>query len=619
MKPVFLPSGNGGRGAAWRRALTPLWLAILVVSALAACPEGARATPSHGIAMYGDPALPPDFVSLPYANPKAPKGGRIVFAEAGGFDSLNPYSVKGRFPWALPSLTVETLMARSYDEPFSLYGLLAESVETDEARSWVEFTLRPEARFSDGSPVTVEDVIWSYETLGTGGNPRYTTSWQKVAKIEQTGPRKIRITFTQPDRELALLMGLRPVLKKAQWQGRSLDDSGLEAPLGSGPYTVAAFEPGRYISFRRNPDYWGKDLPITRGLNNFDEIRYDYFADAGVIPEALKAGDVTYWAETSAQKWATQYDFPAVASGEVVKSEIPRHVPAGIQGLAMNTRLPVFADWRVREAMILAFNFDFINLTINGGTEPRIASYFANSTLGMQPGPATGRVAELLAPFAAGLPPGTLEGYALPEGSQTDPDRASLRKATALLREAGWSVQDGQLRNAEGAPFEFEILLTQGAAEQRQIVDIYSRALERLGIRPRVSVVDPAQYVQRTRNYDFGMTWLWRALSLSPGNEQWLYWGSQGARAPDTRNLPGVASPAVDATIATMLESRSPEEFTAAARALDRLLTAGRYVIPIWYAPVTRVAHSRHLHYPERVPLYGVVPGFMPEAWWYEE
>lgn len=595
-------------------------LKCVMALALCATATGVRAEPQHGIAMYGKPALPPDFVSLPYANPDAPKGGRIIFGEPGGFDSLNPYILKGNAPWGLGIHTVETLMARSIDEPFTLYGLLAETVETDDARSWVEFTLRPEARFSDGSPVTIEDVMWSYETLGTKGHPRYRTAWLKVASMEQTGPRSVRFTFTEPDRELALLMGMRPILKKAQWEGKVFEEAALEVPIGSGPYVVDSFEPGRYITFRRNPDYWGQNLPINRGRNNFDEIRYDYFGDGDVVFQAFTAGETTSYRETNAQKWATQYDFAAIRTGEVVKSEIPHHRPSGITGLVMNTRNPIFADWRVREAMILAFNFEFINTTLNGGTEPRITSYFSNSVLGMDHGPAQGKVLELLAPFADQLPPGTIEGYSLPVG---DPDRAidrgNLRKAARLLQDAGWQVQEGRLVNDRGEPFAFEILLTSGATETHSIVDIYLKSLESLGIFPQVTIVDSAQYKERTNEYQFDMTWYTRALSLSPGNEQFLYWGAKGVTEPGSRNWMGMNSPAAEAMIQTMLESRSQEDFIAATKALDRILTAGRYVIPVWFSNVSRIAHSSRLHYPDRIPLYGDWPGFQPEVWWYEE
>ncbi|WP_347309805.1 extracellular solute-binding protein [Defluviimonas sp. SAOS-178_SWC] len=579
-----------------------------------------QAEPQHGIAMYGRPALPPDFVSLPYANPDAPKGGRIVFGEPGGFDSLNPYILKGNAPWGLGIHTVETLMGRSIDEPFSLYGLLAESVETDADRNWVEFTLRPEARFSDGSPVTVEDVMWSYETLGTVGHPRYKGTWSKVASMEQTGARSVRFTFNAPDRELALLMGIRPILKKAQWEGKDFAESSLDVPMGTGPYVVADFEPGRFITFKRNPDYWGKDLAFNKGQNNFDEIRYDYFGDGDVVFQAFTAGETTSLREANSAKWASQYDFAAIQSGEVVKSEIANQRPSGITGLVMNTRNPIFADWRVREAMILAFNFEFINQTLNGGTEPRITSYFSNSVLGMGHGPATGRVAELLAPYAADLPPGTIEGYALPEGNAAKAlDRGNLRKAIALLEEAGWSVQDGALRNAGGAPFEFEIVLSSGATETQTITDIYVEALKTLGITPRVTSVDSAQYKERTNNYQFDMAWYTRSLSLSPGNEQMLYWGANGVAEPGSRNWMGMNSPAAEAMVAEMTGARSQEDFIAATQALDRILTAGRYVIPVWFSKVSRIAHSAHLHYPERIPLYGDWPGFQPEVWWYEE
>lgn len=600
-----------------------LGLVALGVS-VAAMPLTTLAEPAHGIAIYGEPALPQGFAHLPYANPDAPKGGTIRMAEPGGFDSLKPWVLKGNAAWGVGVHVTESLMMRSIDEPFTLYGLLAETVEVAPDRAWVEFTLRAQARFSDGSPVTVDDVIWSYQTLGTQGHPRYHGAWSRVAGIEATGPRTVRITFNQPDRELPLLMGLRPILQKAQWQDQDFSDSSLEAPVGSGAYVVDRVDPGRSISFRRNPDYWGRDLPLMAGVNNFDVIRYDYFGDANAMFEAFKAGEVTVWRELSAQKWAGEYDFPAMTDGRLVKAEVANQRPSGIVGLVMNSRNPIFDDWRVRQAMIEMFNFPFINQTLNGGADPRITSYFSNSVLAMGDGPATGRVAELLQPFAADLPPGTLEGYALPEGSDRPMDRAAVRRAMALMQEAGWTVQDGQLKNADGQPFAFEILLNQNGtamrsgSETQQIVNIYVEALRPLGITPRITLLDAAQYVERTNNYQFDMTWYERGLSLSPGSEQRLYWGQDGVTTPGSRNWMGVDSPAAEAMIDAMVEAESAEDFTAAVQALDRVLTAGRHVIPVSFSPISRLAHAADLEYPDQTPIYGDWPGFLPEVWWQE-
>lgn len=582
--------------------------------------EAAHAEPSHGIAMYGDPVLPPDFVSLPYANPDAPKGGRIVQGEVGSFDSLNPYIQKGRVPWQLRFLAVESLMGRSYDEPFTLYGLLAESVETAPDRSWVEFTLRPEARFSDGSPVTVEDVLWSYETLGTIGNGRYRGFWEKVETAEATGERSVRFTFNTEDDELALIAGLRPILKKAQWDGIDFAESGVDVvPITSSPYVIDDFEPGRFVSLKRNPDYWGADVPFRRGTNNIDEIRMEFFADATAMFEAFTGGILTTMRETNIQKWDTAYDFPAVEAGDIVKSVIPHQRPTGITGLVMNTRRPQFEDWRVREALITAFNFEFINQTINGTPAPRITSYFANSPLGAEPGPATGLVADLLAPHADALLPGAVEGYTLPVGDGTERNRGAIARALDLFAEAGFTVQNGVMTDASGAPFTFDILLSNGSTETQQIVDLYIAALDRLGITPSVTSVDSSELKERTNAFNFDMTWYRRGLSLSPGNEQLLYWGSEAASTEGSRNWMGVESPAIDAIVGEMLTSDSREAYLAAVKALDRVLISGRYVIPSWHNPVARLAHVKELKYPETLPIYGDWIGFQPDVWWYEE
>jgi len=604
MKPVFFQ----------------IFARILLTFGLLLPAFSASAEPRYAIAMAGEPALPPDFVSLPQVNRDAPKGGRIVFAQPGGFDSLNPHILKGRAPWGVRAHVFESLMGRSYDEPFTLYGLLAESIETGPQREWAEFVLRPEAKFSDGSPVTVEDVMWTFQSLGEQGHPRYRNAWGQVEKMEQTGPRSVRFTFNGDSRETALLMGLRPILKKSQWDGRDFTESGFDVvPIGSSPYVIDRFEPNRFISFKRNPDYWGKDLPFMRGQANLDEIRYDYYGDGDVIFEAFKAGEANAYREGNAAKWDTQYDFPRIQSGEVVKSIIPNRRPSGIKGFVMNTRNPVFRDWRVREAMITAFNFDYINETITGGTQKRITSYFSNSVLGMGQGPATGRVLELLQPFADELLPGAIEGYTLPRGDGTERNRPGITRALALMESAGWTIQDGAMKNAAGEPFNFEIVLNQGARETQQIIELYSSALMRLGIAPTITKVDSAQYKERTNAYDLDMAYYRRGLSLSPGTEQRLYWGGEGVSKPGTRNWMGVDSPAVEAMIEELLTANSQQDFRAAARALDRVLTSGRYVIPIWFADFSRIAHVRELRYPEYIPMYGDWLGFQPETWWWEE
>ncbi|MCP4824134.1 MAG: ABC transporter substrate-binding protein [Shimia sp.] len=574
----------------------------------------------HGIAMYGEPALPQDFVSLPYANPDAPKGGRVVTGNGGSFDSLNPFVRKGDVPWQLRFFAVESLMGRNWDEPFALYGLLAESIETPEDRSWVEFTLREEARFSDGSPVTVEDVIWSYETLGTVGHPRYRGFWGKVDKIEATGERSVRLTFNIEDRELALIAGLRPILSKAQFEGKSFEDATLENfPIGSAPYAISDFEAGRFVTLTRNEDYWGKELPFRNGTHNFDEIKIDFFGDSSVMFEAFKAGEISYVREFNAEKWASNYNFPLAQSGDVVKSEIPHQKPSGITGFVMNTRKAPLDDIRVRDALMHVFNFEFINDTMTGSRQPRITSYFSGSLLGMEDGPAQGRVAELLQPFAEDLPPEALAGYTLPASNGSARNRANLRKALNLMEEAGYSVVDGKLQNADGEALALEILLKQGDTENKAIIDIYANALEGLGVELTVTQVDGPQYTERTAAFDFDITNYRRALSLSPGNEQNLYWGSEAADQTGSRNLMGVKSPAIDAMINEMLTSTSQDDFVAATKALDRVLTSGRYVIPIWKYAVGRIAHQKELLFPKvTLPIYGDGVDWLPGVWWHE-
>lgn len=603
MKPVF-----------FRKA--PQYLAALSVVAAAGF---AQAEPKHGLSMYGDPALPQDFVSLPYTNPDAPKGGRIVLGESGSFTSLNPHMQKSQVPWMLRFYGYESLMGRSWDEPFTLYGLLAESVETSPERDWVEFTLRPEARFADGSPVTVEDVIWSYETLGTIGHPRYLGAWSKVEKIEATGERSVRLTFNTEDRELALIMGMRPILKKAQWDGQEFNQSGFDLiPVTTAPYQIGEFEAGKFVTLKRNPDYWGKDLPFMQGKANLDEIRMEFYLDGSVMFEAFKAGLLTSFREGNANKWETLYNFDKVTNGDVIQSEIAHQRPTGIEGFVMNTRNPLFADWQVREALISLYNFEYINDTITGGALPRISSYFSNSPLGMEDGAATGRVAELLAPFADTLKPGTLEGYTLPVSDGKLGNRKNTRRAIGLFKDAGWEIKDNVMQK-DGKPFEFEILVKTGSEENLRRGNIFVESLIPLGINATLTRIDAPQLKERTQVYDFDMAYYRRGLSLSPGNEQLLYWGKDGIENPGTRNWMGMNEPAAEAMIHEMLNAESQDNFRSAVQALDRVLISGRYVIPFAYSNIARIAHDSALKYPEHVPIYGDWIMYHPDVWWSEE
>ena len=592
--------------------------AIAIGVAFLSSPVMAELRPA--ISMYGSPDLGPDFVSLPYANPNAPKGGTLILGEVGGFDSFNPHIIKGRAPWQLRFWAYETLMGRSWDEPFTLYGLLAETIETGPNREWVEFSLRPEARFSDGSPVTVEDVLWSYETLGTVGHWRYRGLWGKIDKIEQTGPRSVRFTFNEDNPELALLAGMRPILKKAQWEGVDFTVSGLDiVPITSAPYVIDTVDPGRSISLKRNKDYWGADLAFRRGTNNFDEIKLEYFGDATVLFEAFKSGDIDMMREGNAEKWETQYDFPAMQDGTMTKSEIPHQRPTGMRGLVMNIRRDLFADGRVRQAMIEAFNFEYINDAQTGGRQERIQSYFGNSILGMRDGPAADGVTELLTPFVDTLPPDTIEGYRFPISDGSERNRKNMRRAATLLDQAGYIVVDGQLTDPAGDPVTFKILLRQGAQEYLSIVELYMDALSRLGIYVEVDLVDGAQYAERRKALDFDMTPFARSLSLSPGNEQRLYWGHEYADVEGTRNLMGLKSSAMDALIDALNSAKTRQEFLDAVRAMDRVLTAGRYVIPIYHNGPSRIAHKSTLKFPSNMPIYGDRIGFFPDVWWSEE
>ena len=575
------------------------------------------AQPKYAISMYDTPALPQDFVSLPYANPNAKKGGTLKIGVVGSFDSINPHIVKGRSPWQLRFWNYETLMGRSWDEPFTLYGLLAESIETGPNREWVEFKLRQEAKFSDNSPITVEDVIWSYQTLGTIGHWRYRGLWKKIKSIEQTGPRSVKIYFNEDNPELALLAGMRPILKKSQWTEIDFENSGIDViPISTAAYIISEINPGKSITLERNKDYWGNELPFRKGTLNFDKISIEYFGDSTVLFEAFKSGDIDIFREGNAEKWETQFNFPSVVNGKITKSEIAHGRPTGMRGLVMNTRRDIFSDWRVRQALIEAFNFEYINEAQNAGRQQRITSYFSNSILGMRKGVAAKSVLELLQNINHDYLPGTFEGYKLPKSNGSERNRANMIKALENLNEAGFKVSEGKLRDDKNRQFKFSILLRQGAKEYLSIVEMYSSALRRLGIDVEIELVDSSQYWERIKKLEFDMVPYSRDLSLSPGNEQNLYWSSEYADVEGTRNLMGVKSPAIDKLLDKIMKSKSIEELQSITRAMDRILMAGRYVIPIYHNGPSRIAHKSEFKYPKNTPLYGDRIGFFPDVWW---
>ena len=583
---------------------------LFVATALA--PALAEA-PAHALAMHGAPALPPDFAHLPYADPDAPQGGAVVFGAVGGFDSLNPLALRGRAPWEVRAHTLESLMTRNWDEPFTLYGLLAEAVQVAPDRSWIAFTLNPAARFSDGSPVTAADVLWSMEQQGTRGRPGFRAVWAKVARAEIPAPGVLRFTFDAPDREAPLILALAPVLKRVE--GLDLAEPTLTPLVASGPYVVAGAEPGRTLTLRRDPDYWGAGLPVNRGVNNLDEIRVEWFRDANAHFEAFRAGKLDVFREGDPLRWRDGYDFERMTAGQARQAEIPHGRPSGMHGLVFNTRREPFDDIRVRRALALAFNFGFVNEAFFGGAYERITAYFDNSDLRHR-GAAEGRERAILAPFAADLPEGALDREWAPPEAGDARNRRNLRAAARLLEEAGWRVRDGVLRDASGAAMTFEILL--GAASDERVAGVFADALATLGVDVTLRTVDAAQYQERRTVYDYDMTVNRWALSLSPGNEQRLYWGREGVETPGTRNYAGIDSPAVEAAIDALLAARTEDDFTAAARALDRALSHGDYVIPFWQDPVSRIAVDAGLRWPERLPLYGDWIGWAPDVWWRE-
>jgi peptide/nickel transport system substrate-binding protein len=565
----------------------------------------------HGRPQYAD-ALP----HLNYVNPDAPKGGELRLGVLGSFDSLNPFIIKGAPAAGMREYVYEALMARSYDEPFSLYGLIAESVETPEDRSSVTFQIRPEARFADGTPVTPEDILFSWSVLKSKGRPNHRTYYAKVATAEKLGERGVKFTFASSgDREMPLIMGLMPVLPRHSVTVDNFDKTSFEKPLASGPYVVGEVSPGASIVLKRNPNYWGKNLPIMRGQFNFDTIRIDYYRDSTTMMEAFRKGlfDVLGDSDSiDAVKWAEAFDFPAVRQGLVKKVEFSVGVPAPMAALAFNTRRAVFADPRVREALTRMFDFEWLNKQLFRGLYARTESFFDRSELSSYGRAADERERALLEPYTGQLAAGAMEGtFSQPITDGTGTNREGRKTAISLLSEAGYELREGVMTaKAGGLPFTFEMLCA--TREQQRLMLSYASALRQIGIDAQVRMIDSAQFQRRSTSFDFDVMLASWGSSLSPGNEQSFRWSAASADGEGSYNYAGVKSAGVDAMIAAMLNANTREESVSAVRALDRLLLSGRYGIPLYYAPKQWIAAWSHLRQPPGSTLYGA----RLETWW---
>ena len=576
----------------------------------------ALAEATYAIAMHGEPALPGDFTVMPYANAEAPKGGRMVQGVLGTFDSLNPFIVKGLPAQSLRGYVFESLMARGYDEPFSLYGLLARTIETDDARSYVTFALDPAARFSDGTPLTAADVIFSWQLLRDHGRPNYRTYYAKVARAEALDDRTVRFDLGGAgDRELPLILGLMPILAKHAIDAAKFEDTTLAKPVGSGPYTVAEIDAGKSVTLKRDPNYWGRDLPINRGLWNFNELRFDYYRDANAYFEGFKTGLYDVRTEHDPTRWRTGYDIPAVRDGRIVKEAFTNGLPKPASSFVFNTRRAIFADVRVRQAIAMLFDAEWVNHNFFFDLYRRSGSYFDDSELSAYHRPADERERALLAPFPDAVRPDVLEGtWSPPTSDGSGRDRKNLRDALSLLDAAGYELKGTTLRaRGNGRPFRFEIMVT--SRDDERLALAFSSNLARAGIDAQVRLVDAVQYDQRRIAFDFDMIPYRWDQSLSPGNEQSFYWGSAAANEQGSRNYMGVRSPAIDAMIAAMLAARERSDFVAAVRALDRLLISGSYVVPLFYLPEQWVARWNTIQHPGRTSLFG----YLPETWWYQQ
>lgn len=573
----------------------------------------ATAAPRHALTLYDEkPKYAAGFSHFEYANPDAPKGGVLRQAGFGSFDSLNPFINKGVAADDI-GLIYDTLTTSSLDEPFTVYGLLAEKIEKGPNNQWVRFHLRPEARFHDGEPVKAEDVVFTFETLISQGAPHYRGYYADVEKVVAETQRRVRFDFKHAgNRELPLILGQLPVLPKHWWAERDFSATSMEPPLGSGPYRVERVQPGRSIRYARVEDYWGKDLPVNRGFYNFDQLNLDYYRDNTVALQAFKAGHFDYWLETSAKNWATAYDIEAVRSGRIIRDEIANHNPQGMQGFIFNIRRERLQDVRVREAIALLFDFEWTNRQLFNGAYTRTHSYFDNSELASSGTPDKKELA-LLEPLRNQIPAEIFERpFELPRTRGDGVIRDQQRKAYKLLTEAGWKIQDDRMVDNLGKPVKLEFLLVQ--AEFERVLLPWKRNLADLGIDLEIRRVDVSQYINRLRSRDYDMIVSGFGQSSSPGNEQREYWHSASADNPGSRNFIGLKDPAIDTLVEKLIAAESREELISRTRALDRLLLWGHYVVSNWHIKSWRVAYWNHLAHPATTPRNDI--GLM--TWWHK-
>lgn len=602
-----------------------LWATTLgaaVALAVLASPASAmvRGKPVHGLSLYGEPKYGPDFKNFDYVNPAAPKGGTIRMSGFGTFDSFNPFAVKGTSAGLIQAMGaanymyfVESLFVRGADEPGTSYCLLCQTVEVAPDGTWEEFTLRPEAKFHDGSPVTADDVVFSFEQLMAKGAPLFQMYWGDVIKAEKTGDRKVKFHFKDGgNTELPGIVGELPVLSKAWWSKHDVANSTLDVPVFSGPYKLDKFEPGRYVVFKRDPNYWGRNLPVTKGAFNFDEIRIDYYRDDDVAFEAFKAYQFDYHLENVSMRWATAYDKSVVDSGLMVKDDIRDGLPDRAQIFVMNMRKPLFTDRRVREAFALAFDFDWGNKNLSYGLFAPVNSYWVGSELAST-GVPQGEELAILEKYRGKIPDEVFtKPFTPPRTDASGNNRDNLVKARTLLTAAGWTVKNGVLVNAKGEPFEFEFLLAQQSMEKW--VNPFFQNLAKLGIKGRIRVVDTTQYINRITNFDFDMMVGGPGESISPGNEQRENWGSASADKKGGRNVGGIKDPVVDAIVEELIVAKTRESLVAHTRALDRVLLWNWYGIPMLSTPSDWIAYWNKFDKPAKVPMQGPDPAL----WWYD-